>query len=62
MCKECENRGYVEEIYDDGEFIQSCGSCQLDLNLIARQLKAQTAALNDGYVLSESGRIVDFEY
>lgn len=61
MCKKCENRGYVEVVYDDGDFIEACMSCDQFENVSEKEFKAREAAKKDGYILTGGGKVIDFK-
>lgn len=60
MCKGCEDRGYVEVVYDDGDFIEACFHCESILEKINHQTLAKEAAIKDGYLLSGMGKILGY--
>lgn len=62
MCGKCEDLGYVEVIYDDGDYIEPCSVCNVQAKHLEREINARSAAIKDGYVLSDSGRVLDFKY
>lgn len=62
MCRKCDDLGYVEVIYDDGDYIEPCSVCQIEVKHIEREINARSAALKDGYVLSDSGSVLDFKF
>ncbi len=56
-----EDLPYVEIVYDDGDYIEPSPNSFNELNYIDREINARNAANNDGYVLSLSGRVLDFK-